>query len=179
MNRPASEDAGSGADAGLTYGNSEEPCSLVDSAPLESVVNGAEAEPVADAEQKSRGWVQMCSMTYGEPERAAALLEVEGTVFDSDAKASVNFELGTGDIGEMGEAWTTVDPAPAIGDQSAAVARVVTDGTSNYHLHIQDDNVYLVVRLSVAQDAALDQQGLTDLTSDIATSYLERWREAS
>jgi hypothetical protein len=179
MNRPAAEDEGAGADAGLTYGNSDEPCSLVDSGPLESVVDGAEAEPVADAEQKSSGWVQTCSMTYGEPEQATALLEVEGTVFDSDPKASVNFELGTNDLGEMGEAWTPVDPAPAIGDQSAAVARVVTDGTSNYHLHVQDDNVYMVVRLSVAQDAALDQQELTDLTSAIATSYLERWREAS
>ena len=103
-------------------------------------------------------------------------MEVEGTVFDSDAKASVNFELGTNDIGELGEAWTPVDPAPCVGDQSAAVARVVTDGTSNFHLHVQDDNVYLVVRLAVAQEAAMDQQGLTDMATEMASSYLENWR---
>jgi hypothetical protein len=179
MNRSAGDEAGSDSPSNLTYANNEEPCSLVDAAPLEAVVDGAEPESVGDAEDKSRGWVQSCSMTYGEPERAAALLEIEGTVFDTDAKASVNFELGTRDLAESGEAWTVVDPAPSIGDQSAAVARVPEDGTSNFYLHLQDDNVYVVVRLSVSQDAGLDQQGLTDLTTEIANSYLENWRDAS
>ena len=48
---------------------SEEPCSLVDAAPLEAIVDGAEPEPVADAEQKSPGWAQSCTMTFGEPEK--------------------------------------------------------------------------------------------------------------
>lgn len=180
MNRDdGSETTAGGTETNLTYDGSDEPCSLVDAAPLESLVDASDPEAVGDAEDKSRGWVQTCSMTYGEPDRAAALLEVEGTVFETDAKASVNFELGTGDIGETGEAWTLVDPAPSIGDQSAAVARVVTDGTSNFHLHVQDDNAYVVVRLSVSKDAALDQQGLTDLAVELANGYLENWREAS
>jgi hypothetical protein len=180
MNRDTTdESATGGGDPNLTYANSEEPCSLVDPGPLEAVVNGEQTEPVAEAEQKSGGWEQRCTMTYGEPERAAALLDIEGTVFDSDARASVNFELGTRDIGEAGEALTLVDPAPSIGDESAAVARVVADGTSNFHLHVQDDNVYLVVRLSVAPDAGLDQQGLTDLTTELANAYLQNWRDAS
>lgn len=179
MNRPAADETTTGAAAGLTYAPSEEPCSLVDAAPLEAAVNSSDPETVAQAEEKSRGWAQSCTMTYGEPERAAALLEVESTVFDTDAMASVNFELGTGDIGEKGEAWTPVDPAPSVGDESAAVARVVADETSNFHLHVQDDNVYLVVRLSVAPDAALDQQGLTDLATQLASAYLENWRDAS
>ena len=79
----------------------------------------------------------------------------------------------------MGEAWTLVDPAPEVGDETAAVARVVVDGTSNYHLHIHDDNVYMVLRLSVAPGAGLDEQGLTDLASALATAYLENWRNAS
>ncbi|WP_133884163.1 hypothetical protein [Glycomyces sp. NRRL B-16210] len=179
VSRPSEEAAGTETAAGLTYAGSEAPCSLVDAAPLESVVNGTEPVESADGEQKSRGWVQSCSLTYGEPEKADALLEVEGTVFDTEAKASVNFELGTREIGDMGEAWTLVEPAPEIGDETAAVARVVAGGTSNYHLHIHDDNVYMVLRLSVAPGADLDEQGLTDLASQLAASYLENWRNAS
>lgn len=178
LNRDTAEETGTGGDPSLTYAGSEEPCSLADPAPLESVVDGEPSEPVAEAEQKNTGWVQSCTMTYGEPTLAAALVEFDSTVYDSDAKASVNFELDTGGLGEQGEALAPVDPAPAIGDQSAAVARVVTDGTSTFHLHVQDDNVYLVVRLSVAKEAALDQQGLADLTTELANAYLENWREA-
>lgn len=170
------ESDAAGGDSGLTYAGSDEPCSLVDAGELESLVNGPEPVVSPEVEDKSSGWVQSCAMTYGEPEQAAALLEVEGTVFDSDAKASVNFELSTGDMADL---WTPVDPAPEIGDQSAAVARVVTDGTSNYQLHLQDDNVYLVVRLSVSKDTAMDEQGLTDLTTALANAYLENWRDAS
>lgn len=180
MNRPAEEDSGTAAASGLTYAGSEEPCSLVDAGELESIVDGTEPVASAEGEQKSRGWVQSCSLTYGEPEQAAALLEIEGTVFDSDSKASVNFDLGTREIGEMTEPWTVVDPAPAVGDQATAVARIPEEpGTSNYQLHLQDDNVYLVVRLSVAEGAGLDQQGLTDLTTALANAYLENWRDAS
>ncbi|THV22031.1 hypothetical protein [Glycomyces paridis] len=179
MNRPAEEDAGQAAAEGLTYAGSEAPCSLIDRTTLEAVVDGAEPVEAPAGEEKSRGWVQSCSLTYGEPEKAAALLEIEGTVFDTEAKASVNFELGTREIGELGEAWTAVDPAPEVGDENAAVARVVADGTSNYHLHVHDDNVYMVVRLSVAKDAELDEQGLTDLAAGLAATYLENWRAES
>ncbi|WP_091052676.1 hypothetical protein [Glycomyces sambucus] len=179
MNRDTGEGAGDAAGAGLTYAGSEGPCGLVDAGPLESAVNGAEPTEAAEAEQKSRGWVQKCTMTYGEPDQAAALLEVEGTVFDSDAKASVNFELGTGELGELGDLWTPVDPAPAVGDQAAAVARVVTDGTSNYQLHLQDDNVYLVLRLSVAKEAGVDEAALTEMTTQLAEAYLANWRDES
>ncbi|MBO3733662.1 hypothetical protein [Glycomyces niveus] len=180
MNRDDGSETTGGTETNLTFEGSSEPCSLVDAGPLEAVVNGAEPTAVGDAQDKSRGWVQTCSMTYGEAERATALLEVESTVFDSDAKASVNFELGTSDIGELGEAWTLVEPAPEIGDQSAAVSRVPEDGgTSNFHLHVQDDNTYTVVRLSVAEDAGMDQQGLTDLALAIANGYLANWRDAS
>jgi hypothetical protein len=179
MNRDTDEGAGDAADAGLTYAGSESPCSLVDAGPIESAVNGAEPTEAAEAEQKSRGWVQACTLTYGEPDQAAALLEVEGTVFDSDAKASVNFELGTGELAEMGDLWTPIDPAPQIGDQATAVARVVTDGTSNYQLHLQDDNVYLVLRLSVAKEAGVDEASLTEMTTQLAEAYLANWRDAS
>ncbi|MEU5875802.1 hypothetical protein AB0A73_30100 [Glycomyces sp. NPDC047369] len=179
MNRDTGADEGGAADAGLTYAGTEEPCSLVDAAALESVTGGAEPTEAAEAEQKSRGWVQSCSVTYGEPDQAAALLEIDGTVFDTDAKASVNYELGTGELGDMAELWTPVDPAPAIGDQAAAVARVVTDGTSNYQLHLQDDNVYLVLRLSVSKDAGVDEAALTDMTTQLAEAYLANWRDAS
>ncbi|WP_205324357.1 hypothetical protein [Glycomyces sp. YM15] len=179
MNRD--DDGGDGAggtETNLTYEGSSEPCSLVDTAPIESIVDGAEPEAVGDAEQKRSGWIQSCDLTYGEVERATALVEVDSMVLDSDAKASVNFELGTGDIGEQ-EAWTLVDPAPSIGDQSAAIARVPEEGTSNFHLHVQDDNSYTVVRISVSGDTAVDQQGLTDLAVAIANAYLENWRDAS
>lgn len=166
-------------DSGLTYAGSEEPCSLVDPGPLESVVNGSEPTEAAEAEQKSRGYVQLCTLTYGEADQAAALLEVDGTVFDSDAKASVNFEMGTGELSEMADLWTPVDPAPSIGDQATAVARIVSDGTSNYQLHIQDDNVYLVLRLSVAKEAGIDEATFTELTTQLAESYLANWRDAS
>lgn len=180
MNRDEGSESTGGTETNLTFEGSSEPCSLVDASPLEAVVNGAEPTMVGEGEDKSRGWVQSCSMTYGEAERATALLEVESTVFDSDAKASVNFELGTSDIGELGEAWTLVEPAPEIGDQSAAVSRVPEDGgTSNFHLHVQDDNTYMVVRLSVAEEAGMDQQGLTELALAIANGYLENWRDAS
>jgi hypothetical protein len=168
-----------GEDSGLTYAGSDEPCSLVDAGELESIVEGTEPVVSPEAEQRSSGWVQSCSLTYGEPEQAAALLAIEGMVFESDTLASVNFELDTGEIGEMVDPWTPVDPAPEIGDQSAAVARVVSDGTSNYQLHLQDDNVYLVVRLAVSKDTAMDEQGLTDLTTALANTYLENWRDAS
>lgn len=168
-----------GTETNLTYDGSDEPCSLVDAGPLESVVDGGEPEAVGDAEEKTGGWFQTCSMTYGEAERATALLEVDGTVFETDARASVYFELGTSDVGEPGAAWTLVEPAPEIGDQSAAVARVPEGETANFHLHVQDDNAYVVVRLSVSPDAALDQQGLTDMALEIANGYLENWRDAS
>lgn len=179
LSRPDEEPTGTETGAGLTYAGTESPCSLVDASALEAVVDGAEPVESATGEQKSRGWVQSCSLTYGEPEQAAALMEVEGTVFDTEAKAGVNFELGTRELGEMGEAWAVVDPAPEIGDETAAIARVVVDGTSNYHLHVHDDNVYMVVRLSVAPGANLDEQGLTDLATSLATAYLENWRSAS
>ncbi|RRR99078.1 hypothetical protein [Glycomyces terrestris] len=179
MNRDTEESTGDAAGAGLTYEGTDAPCSLVDAGPLESAVNGADPTEAAEAEQKSRGWVQLCTVTYGEPDQAAALLEVDGTVFDSDAKASVNYELGTGELGDLAELWTPVDPAPAVGDQSAAVARIVTDGTSNYQLHLQDDNVYLVLRLSVAKEAGVDEAALTEMTTQLAEAYLENWRDAS
>ncbi|MDA1362455.1 hypothetical protein O1R50_22715 [Glycomyces luteolus] len=179
MNRDDGGGEGTGgSETNLTYEGSSEPCSLVDTAPIESIVDGAEPEAVGDAEDKRSGWAQSCDLTYGEVERATALVEVESMVLDSDAKASVNFKLGTGDIGEQ-EAWTLVDPAPSIGDQSAAVSRVPEEGTSNFHLHVQDDNSYTVVRISVTEDAAMDQQGLTDLALAIANAYLENWRDAS
>jgi hypothetical protein len=179
LNRDEGGESAGGTETNLTYGNSEEPCSLVDAGPLESVVDGAEPEAVGDAEQKSTGWVQSCSMTYGEAEQATALLQIESTAFDSDPKASVNFELGTKDITEKGEAWTLVDPAPSLGDQAAAVARVPDDGgTVNFHLHVQDDNSYTVVRLSVTGDAGLGQEDLVDLATQIANAYLENWRDA-
>ena len=37
---------------------------------------------------------------------------------------------------------------------------------------------YVVVRLSVSTDAALDQQGLTDMALAVANGYLENWRDA-
>ncbi|MCH7232979.1 hypothetical protein L0U85_19280 [Glycomyces sp. L485] len=162
----------------LAYGYSEEPCSLVDAAPLQDFVGGVEPESAAAAEEKSRGWEQSCVLTYGASDSAVALLEFEGIAFESDAKASVNFELGAREVSEMADPWTPVEPAPEIGDQSAAVARAVEQGTSNYQLHLQDDNVYLIVRLSVV-DSGLDQQGLTDLTSELAGSYLAAWKDAS
>jgi hypothetical protein len=177
MNRDEGGESAGGEDSNLTYTGSSEPCSLVDTAPIDSIVDGAEPEAVGDAEDKRSGWAQSCDLTYGEVERATALVEVESMVLDSDAKASVNFELGTGDLGEQ-EAWTLVDPAPSIGDQSAAIARVPEDGTSNFHLHVQDDNSYTVVRISVGADAAMDQQGLQDLALAIANGYLENWRDA-
>ncbi|MFG3341981.1 hypothetical protein [Glycomyces sp. NPDC048151] len=176
MSRDEGAESTGGSDPSLTYEGSSEPCSLVDTAPLDSIVDGAEPTAVGDAEDKSRGWVQTCSLTYGDAARATALVEVESTVFDTDAKASVNFELGTGDIGELGEAWTLVEPAPEIGDQAAAVARVPSGETSNFHLHVQDDNSYTVVRISVSPDAAMDQQGLNDLALEIANGYLANWR---
>ncbi|MQM28949.1 hypothetical protein GFD30_25790 [Glycomyces sp. NEAU-7082] len=179
MNRDSGGGADDAAGAGLTYAGSEEPCSLIDAAPLESVVGGAEPTEAAEAEQKNRGYSQLCTVTYGEPDQAAALLEVDGTVFDSDAKASVNFEMGAGELSEMAELWTPIEPAPSVGDQAAAVARIVSDGTSNYQLHIQDDNVYLVVRLSVAKEAGIDEATFTDLTTQLAEAYLANWRDAS
>jgi hypothetical protein len=59
------------------------------------------------------------------------------------------------------------------------VARVVTDGTSNYQLHLQDDNVYLVLRLSVAKEAGVDEASLTEMTTQLAEAYLANWRDAS
>jgi hypothetical protein len=179
MNRDSDGEGGDEAGAGLTYDGSEEPCSLVDAGPLESVVNGAEPTEAADAEQKNQGYAQLCTLTYGEADRAAALLEVDGMVFDSDAKASVNFELGKGELDGMGELWTPVDPAPSIGDQATAVSRIVADGTSNYQLHLQDDNVYLVLRLSLAKEAGIDEAAFTELTTQLAESYLANWRDAS
>ncbi|MEU6858315.1 hypothetical protein AB0B28_05490 [Glycomyces sp. NPDC046736] len=177
MNRPASEGPGDEAGSGLTYSGSEEPCSLVDAGPLESYVDGTEPEAVAAGEQKNSGWVQSCALTYGSPEQALALLEVETTVYETDARASVSYELSTREIGEMVSPWTLVEPAPEVGDEAAAVVRIPEEGgTSNYQLHLQDDNVYLVVRLSLADGAGLDQQGLTDLTSELAQSYLDNLR---
>ncbi|MCD0447552.1 hypothetical protein LO763_28445 [Glycomyces sp. A-F 0318] len=177
--RDGEETGATGENSNLTYAGSDEPCSLADAGELESLVDGPEPVAAPEAEDKNSGWVQSCTLTYGEPQQAAALLKIEGTVFESDARASVNFELSTGEIAEMTDQWVPVDPAPEIGDQSAAVARVVSDGTSNYHLHLQDDNVYLVVRLAVAKDTPMDEQGLTDLTTALASAYLENWRDAS
>lgn len=179
LNRDEGGDGAGGTETNLTYEGSEEPCSLVDAAPLESIVDGSEPEAVGDAEQKTRRWVQNCTMTYGEAERSTVLLAVDGEVFDTDAKASVNYELGTTDIGAQGETWTLVEPAPEVGDQSAAIASVREGQTANFHLHVQDDNAYVVVRLAVSPEAAMDQQGLTDMAMEIANGYLENWREAS
>ncbi|WP_460499248.1 hypothetical protein [Glycomyces tarimensis] len=178
FNRDEPPEQTDAAAAGLTYGSSEEPCSLVDAAPIEPYVDGVEPETAASAEQKSRGWEQSCVLTYGAADSAVALLEFEGVSFESDAKASVNFELGAREVSEMAEPWTAVEPAPEIGDQAAAVVRVVDEGTSNYQLHVQDDNVYLILRLSVV-DSGLDQQGLSDLSVALTSSYLNAWREAS
>lgn len=163
---------------GLTYGQSEDPCSLADAAPLEEYTGDVEAETTAEAEQKNSGWEQLCVLTYGAADSSVALLEFEAVSFETDARASVNFELEAAQIAELTDSWTQVDPAPEIGDQTAAVAAAVDEGTSNYHLHVQDDNVYLVVRLALV-DSGLDQQGLTDLTVELADSYLAAWREAS
>ncbi|SDE42267.1 hypothetical protein SAMN05216270_1215 [Glycomyces harbinensis] len=181
MNSGDDEQTGAaGEDSNLTYSGSDEPCSLVDASELEAVVDGAEPEASAEGEEKNTGWVQSCTLTYGEPEMAAALLKIESTVFDSDSMASVNFDLGAREISEMVEAWTPVDPAPEIGDQSAAVSRVPEEGgTTNYQLHLQDDNVYMVVRLAVAEDGGMDAQSLTEMTTALANAYLENWRNAN
>ncbi|PRY54151.1 hypothetical protein [Glycomyces artemisiae] len=179
MNRDSGEEQGGAADAGLTYAGSEEPCSLVDAAALEPATGGAEPAESAVAEQKTGSWHQKCDLTYGEPDQAAAMLTIEGSVYESDAMASVNFDLGTGDMSEMPELWTIVDPAPSVGDEAAAISRVVTDGTSNYQLHVQDDNAYLVVRLAVSKDAGVDEAALTDMTTQLAEAYLANWRDAS
>ncbi|WP_460546545.1 hypothetical protein [Glycomyces halotolerans] len=172
---PAEEEA---VESGLTYARSEEPCGLADTAALDGLVDGVEPEPVGETRDRQRGWEQSCVLTYGEADSASALLEFDGTVFESDAKAGVNYELGAGEVAEMADPWTVIEPAPAIGDQAAAVSRVVEEGTSNYQLHLQDDNIYLVVRLSVV-DSGLDQQGMTDLAMELATSYLDSWQDAS
>ncbi|WP_157930737.1 hypothetical protein [Glycomyces xiaoerkulensis] len=177
LNRDDSGDETDTVDPSLAYAPSEEPCSLADSSPLDGLVDGVEPEAVAEAEQRRRGWEQSCVLTYGEPDSAAALLEYEGTVFDSDAKASVNFELGAREVAEMTDPWTVIEPAPELGAQAAAVARVVEEGTSNYQLHLQDGNVYLVVRLSVV-DSGMDEQGMTDLATELAGSYLDAWDDA-
>jgi len=179
MNRDTDTEQGGAADSGLTYSGSEEPCALVDPAALGSAAGGAEPTEAASAEQKTGSWDQKCDLTYGEPDQAAAMLTIEGSVYESDAMASVNFDLGTRDLGEMPELWTVVDPAPAVGDEAAAVARVVTDGTSNYQLHVKDANAYVVVRLAVSKDAAVDEAALTDMTMQLAEAYLANWRDAS
>ncbi|WP_156926105.1 hypothetical protein [Glycomyces arizonensis] len=164
------------AESGLTYGKSEDPCSLADAAPLEQYTGDVEAEATAAAEQKNSGWEQSCTLTYGAVDSAVALLEFEAVSYDSDARASVSFEMSTGGITGS---WTQVDPAPEIGAQAAAVVAIPDDGgTSNYQLHVQDGNVYLIVRLALV-DSGLDQQGLTDLTVQLADSYLAAWRDAS
>ncbi|WP_199039475.1 hypothetical protein [Glycomyces salinus] len=164
------------ADPNLEYAASEEPCSFVDAAPMADYVDG-EAEPSAETRDRQRGWEQLCSMTYGSAESSTALLEFESTVFESDAKAGVNFDLGYGQVSESEETWAVVDSAPDVGDQSAAVARVVDEGTSNYQLHVQDGNVYLVVRLSIV-DSGLDEAGLGELSAELADSYLSAWRDS-
>lgn len=178
FNRDDSAEEAQDAAPGLTYGQSEDPCSLADGGLLADYTGGVEPEATAAAEQKSRGWEQLCVLTYGTPDSSVALLEFEALSFDSDGKASVNFELGAREVAELTDSWTQVDPAPEVGDQAAAVAAVVDEGTSNYQLHVQDDNVYLVVRLALV-DSGLDQQGLTDLTVELTDSYLAAWRDAS
>lgn len=167
-----------GTASGLTYSGSEDPCSLADGGMLADYTGGVEPETAASAEQKSRGWEQLCVLTYGTPDSSVALLEFEALSFESDGKASVNFDLGAREVAELTDSWTQVDPAPEVGDQAAAVAAVVDEGTSNYQLHVQDDNVYLVMRLALV-DSGLDQQGLTDLAVELTDSYLASWRDAS
>ncbi|HEU5128468.1 MAG TPA: hypothetical protein VFU12_10810 [Glycomyces sp.] len=178
FNREDTGEATQEAASDLTYTNSEDPCSLADAGMLADYTGGVEPETSAEAEQKSRGWQQLCVLTYGAPDSSVALLEFEALAFESDGKASVNFELGAREVAELTDSWTQVDPAPEVGDQAAAVAAVVDEGTSNYQLHVQDDNVYLVVRLALV-DSGLDQQGLTDLTAGLTDDYLAAWRDAS
>lgn len=178
FNRDGSSDETTDTASNLTYGQNEEPCSLVDAAPLEEYTDGVEAEATAQAEQKNSGWEQSCALTYGAPDSSVALLEFEAVSFETDARASVNFELEASQIAELTDSWEQVDPAPEVGDQAAAVAAAADEGTSNYQLHLQDDNVYMVVRLALV-DSGLDQEGLTELTVQLADSYLAAWRDAS
>ncbi|WP_026932159.1 hypothetical protein [Glycomyces tenuis] len=178
FNRDDSGSETQDAAPGLTYGQSEDPCSLADAAPLEEYIGDVEAETTAEAEQRNSGWEQLCVLTYGAADSSVALLEFEAVSFETDARASVNFELEAGQLAELTDSWTQVDPAPEVGDQAAAVAAVVDEGTSNYHLHVQDDNVYMVVRLALV-GSGLDQQGMTDLSVQLADSYLAAWRDAS
>lgn len=178
FNRDDSGEATQDTDTGLTYSGSEEPCSLVDAAPLDAHTGGVDPETTGSADQKSRGWQQLCVLTYGTPDNSVALLEFEAVSFSSNDKAAVNYELGAREVAELTDSWSQLDPAPEVGDQAAAVASVVEEGTSNYQLHLQDDNVYLVVRLALV-DSGLDQQGLTELTVELADSYLAAWRDAS
>lgn len=164
------------ADPNLEFAASEEPCSLADTAPMGDYVDG-EPEPSAETQDRQRGWVQLCSLTYGSPESSTALLEFEGWVFESDAKAGVNFDLGYNQVSESEETWAVVESAPSAGDQSAAVSRVVDEGTSNYQLHVQDGNAYLIVRLSIV-DSGLDEAGLGELSAQLAESYLSAWRDS-
>lgn len=178
FNRDDSGETAQDTDTGLTYSGSEEPCSLVDAAPLQAHTGGVEPETSGSADQKSRGWQQLCVLTYGTPDNSVALLEFEAVSFSSNDKAAVNYELGAREVAELTDSWSQLDPAPEVGDQAAAVASVVEEGTSNYQLHLQDDNVYLVVRLALV-DSGLDQQGLTELTVELTDSYLAAWRDAS
>ena len=164
------------SDPNLAYAASEEPCAFVDTAPMGEHVEG-EPETSQETRDRQRGWEQSCTLTYGEAESSTALLEFESTVFESDAKAAVNFDLGYGQVSDSEETWTTVESAPEVGEQSAAVSRVVDEGTSNYQLHVQDGNVYLTVRLAIV-DSGLDEAGFGELARQLAESYLSAWRDA-
>ncbi|GAB3998376.1 hypothetical protein GCM10029992_24000 [Glycomyces albus] len=99
------------ADPNLEFAASEEPCGFADTAPMADYVDG-EPESNAETRDRQRGWEQVCSLTYGSPESSTALLEFESTVFESDAVAEVNFDLGYSRVSESEETWAVVDSAP-------------------------------------------------------------------
>lgn len=177
MNRPDSADEGE-ATSGLAFSGSDDPCSFADSAPLADYVDGAEAEPTAASEERNSGFEQTCTLNFGDADSSLALVDFEGVAYESNERASVSYELEARKVADMSAPWTVVEEAPEVGAESAAVARIAEEGTSNYQLHLQDENAYLVVRLSVV-DSDLDEQGLGELAAELASSYLTAWNDAA
>jgi hypothetical protein len=164
------------AENGLTYSPLDEPCSLADTSPLSGLVDTADPTMDSSSRDRTRGWEQRCVLSFGTVESSVATLEFDATVFDSDAKARVNYDLGVRGLADL-EAWSDTDAPELPGETTAVVRAAEGDGTSNYQIHLQDGNVYLVVRLALS-GSGLDEQGLGDLAGDLTGRYLDAWSQS-
>ncbi|QSB06018.1 hypothetical protein [Natronoglycomyces albus] len=165
------------ADDGLTYSALETPCDMLDLGPLSTWADVDSPDRIDEPEPNERnyGTEQKCSYGWNLDSGTGMTVDLESTVFGADARARTNHDMSTRNLAEE-TGWDLYD-SPDLGNNTVAAVRSwsAETGSSNYQVHVQDANMYLVLRLSVYSEVSDEE--LSESANAIVESYLLNWRD--